>query len=137
MPHVLVVDDDNATRQMLRCVLEDEGHVVREAGDGMAALAILRVSAGPLVVLLDWMMPRLRGDAMLAVVAQERDLAARHAYILMTASGPGWLPGCADLLARLRVPVVQKPFDLEKLLDMVAQAAQRLPQCTALASAAR
>ena len=68
MPHVLVVDDDTAIRQMLRLVLEDEGYAVREAMDGIEALAALRVSARPLVVLLDLMMPRLGGDGVLAAV---------------------------------------------------------------------
>jgi PleD family two-component response regulator len=38
MTHVLVVDDDGPTREMLRDVLEDEGYDVATAADGLAAL---------------------------------------------------------------------------------------------------
>jgi hypothetical protein len=37
-------------------------------------------------VLLDWMMPRLNGEGVLAAVAVDAELAVRHAYILVTAN---------------------------------------------------
>ena len=135
MPHVLVVDDDTAIRQMLRLVLEDEGYAVREAMDGIEALAALRVSARPLVVLLDLMMPRLGGDGVLAAVTAKSNLATRHAYILMTASA-GWPEACGAMLARLDAAMVLKPFDLDELVGLVAQAARRLARGLALATAA-
>ena len=57
MAYVFVVDDDPAIRTALRSALEEHGHVVFEAGDGVSALERLRASPWPLVVLLDFKLP--------------------------------------------------------------------------------
>ena len=57
---VLVVDDEPKNRELLRDLLEVNGHAVIEAADGIAALEA--ASAEPCdVILLDVMMPRLDG----------------------------------------------------------------------------
>lgn len=60
---VLVVDDVAANRFLYRALLEDDGHVVREAADGAAALRELaRDDLPPVeVVLLDVSMPGMGG----------------------------------------------------------------------------
>src|SRR4030095_4802551 len=80
---VLVVDDDADIRQMLRGVLEDEGHAVAEAGDGQRALARLgekRFDA----VLLDVKMPGMGGLEALEAIREQ----APHTGIIMV-SGEG------------------------------------------------
>ena len=124
MSQVLVVDDDAAIRELLRCVLEGEGHAVGEASDGMMALEAMRASAEPLVVLLDLHMPRLSGEGVLAAIAHDRALAQRHACILMTANAAWLSAACTSLLAALVVPLLPKPFDLDTMLDMVDAAAR-------------
>jgi CheY-like chemotaxis protein len=57
---VLVVEDDSATRDMLRRTLEKEGWQVREAEDGRVGLAHLALSV-PDLILLDLMMPEMDG----------------------------------------------------------------------------
>jgi CheY-like chemotaxis protein len=57
---VLVVDDDDNVRQLLRRMLEPEGYTVVEAENGRAALERLR-DVTPSVVLLDLMMPEMDG----------------------------------------------------------------------------
>jgi two-component system, sensor histidine kinase and response regulator len=57
---VLVADDDGATRELLRDMLEDAGHRVMEARNGEEALR-LAVAESPDVVLLDVMMPGMDG----------------------------------------------------------------------------
>ncbi len=59
-PHILVVDDNQRLREVLRLVLEREGFRVSVAGDGPAALALCQRSAPDLVV-LDVLMPELDG----------------------------------------------------------------------------
>jgi adenylate cyclase len=57
---ILVVEDDESTRALLRDMLVKEGCTIDEAEDGLAALA--RVDAArPDLVLLDLMMPRMDG----------------------------------------------------------------------------
>jgi two-component system response regulator MprA len=58
---VLVVDDDRAVRESLRRSLEFNGYDVALASDGAEALAGLSAGAGPDVVVMDVMMPRLDG----------------------------------------------------------------------------
>jgi signal transduction histidine kinase/DNA-binding response OmpR family regulator len=57
---VLLVEDDAATRQMLRRMLEKEGWSVVEAANGRAALSVLTHSL-PELILLDLMMPEMDG----------------------------------------------------------------------------
>jgi CheY-like chemotaxis protein len=119
MATVLIVDDDLDTRDVLRLVLEDAGHEVAEAPDGQIALKMLRASAFPLVVILDLLMPRLDGVGVLRAVLEDDDLAARHAYLVLTVMTPSRVATSAPLLSALSAPVVYKPFDVDALLDMV------------------
>jgi DNA-binding response OmpR family regulator len=57
---ILVVDDDDTTRELLRSMLERSGHEVREAPDGRAGLRDL-YAAAPDLVILDVDMPELDG----------------------------------------------------------------------------
>ena len=127
MAHVLVVEDDPNLRAVLRSMLEDHGHAVSEAGDGLRALQQLRASDWPLVVLLDLNMPVLDGAAVLGAVAGDHSLARRHRYILVTGSARTLPQALGTLLACLEVPLVQKPFDMEALLEMVALLAHEAP----------
>jgi len=58
--HVLVVDDEETNRELLRDLLEAQGHQVTEAEDGEQALQKAKESP-PDVILLDVMMPGLDG----------------------------------------------------------------------------
>ncbi len=58
--HILVVEDDAATREMLRRVLEKEGWTVREANSGRTALGAVAAQQ-PDLILLDLMMPEMDG----------------------------------------------------------------------------
>lgn len=126
MAPVLVVDDDQAIRETLRFVLEDSGYEVEEAADGAAALQRLRSSARPMVVLLDCMMPRMNGDDVLAIVADDAQLRQFHAFVMVTASPRPRMLTVGRAGVGILVPCVEKPFDIDDLLDAVAHAAQHL-----------
>lgn len=126
-PSVLVVDDDDGIRATLVDLLLDEGYTVHEAPDGRPALERLRQSAEPMVVLLDVQMPGLDGIAMLETVAAYKDLASRHAYIVMTAYGSRTLPlKMANGLITLQAPILAKPFDIDAVVAAVRAAEHRL-----------
>ena len=123
---VLVVDDDETIRDMLRFLLEEEGYTVYEAADGEAALACLRTHPCGMVVLLDLNLPSLDGASVLAAIVSEPPLAARHAFLLMTADDGMARPGISALLAALSMPVIAKPFRIARALTAVARAARTL-----------
>lgn len=119
MAHVLLVDDDVEMRILLRAVLHYDGHTIQEASDGMEALACLRTSSVPLVVLLDWQMPRLDGLGVLHAVAADPHLVSLHRFVLVTGSD---LPRDQEhfaVLEHLQVPVIQKPFDITEISQVV------------------
>jgi CheY-like chemotaxis protein len=123
----LVVDDDQDTRDVLRLMLEDAGYAVVEAVDGAEALDVLRASPFPMVVVLDLDLLRLDGIQVLNAVADDAQLADRHAFILVTAVQQRRYRAAADICARLSVPLVLKPFELDTLLADVAAASGSLP----------
>lgn len=123
---VLIVDDDEPIRAVLRDLLEDEGYQVVEAPDGVIALDVLRAMPVPMVVITNHNMPRLDGPGLVNFIVEDPELANRHALIYMTAGNRVINPSFARQLDALNVPVLRKPFDLIILLDAVAAAARRL-----------
>jgi DNA-binding response OmpR family regulator len=71
---VLVVDDDDAIRGVVRSVLEADGFEVVEAADGPAALLLLDAinGRGPDMVVLDVMMPGIDGIEVCRRIDHER-----------------------------------------------------------------
>jgi DNA-binding response OmpR family regulator len=63
-PFVLIVDDDEVIRSLLRLTLPAEGYDVVEAQDGDQALEIISARP-PALVLLDWRMPGRSGESVL------------------------------------------------------------------------
>ena len=113
-PTVLVVEDDEATRDAIAELLGEEGYAVATAGDGAAGL---RAAEGtrPKLVLLDVRMPVLDG----ADFARAFRAAAgpRASLVVMTAAydAAQW---AADLDAD---GYLAKPFGTRELLAVVAR----------------
>ena len=120
---VLVIDDEEPIRNAVRFILDDAGFAVLEAPDGRVGLDLLRTSDGPLVVLLDLLMPSMDGVAMLRKVAAEPELGARHAYIIFSAARGFTAPTLNLYLPGKRLFDLPKPFDIEDLVAIVKQAA--------------
>ncbi|HWE62265.1 MAG TPA: response regulator [Chloroflexota bacterium] len=126
MAPVCIVEDDPDIRATLCLLLEDAGYAYCEAADGGAALDLLRASPQPLVVLLDLMLPVLTGIQVLEALARGPDTGRQHAYILLTAMRDVPAPELARLTKQFSVTVMQKPFDIEVVLEAVRQAATQL-----------
>jgi CheY-like chemotaxis protein len=127
MTHVLVIDDNVDLRDMLRLVLQDGGYTVVDDVDGATLVDYLHTTPRGLVVLLDYYVPHLDTEALLAQVLTDPVLARRHAFICVTASSRERLPPTfVALLSRLNVPLLTKPFDLDDLLVTIKQVEHRL-----------
>ena len=95
----------------------------------MEALDTLLVSEERLVVVLDLLMPRMKGFEVLTRVAFDNHLATQHGYIICSAKPPtadhiG--PHFVALLQRLHIPFITRPFDIDVLLEEVEEIASRL-----------
>jgi CheY-like chemotaxis protein len=105
VPLVLVVDDENDLRLLLRIAFESCGHVVREAQDGAEALEEVERELPDLVV-TDVMMPHMNG-----IELAER-LQARAAPVPLIA-----ISADRQKLAEVAADVkIEKPFDPHELV---------------------
>ena len=67
MSRVLITDDSQLTRRILRAILEAAGHEVMEASNGNIALELIAQDA-PDCVLLDLLMPGMDGFEVLSTL---------------------------------------------------------------------
>jgi CheY-like chemotaxis protein len=115
---VLVCDDEEQIRQLIRVNLELEGYDVVEAGDGPAALEILQDATAPLpdVITMDVVMPRRDGWWMVEAIRADPRLA-HIPIILVTASAQDQDRAQAERAAVDEF--VSKPFDPVELLTKI------------------
>ncbi|HYG69611.1 MAG TPA: response regulator [Anaeromyxobacteraceae bacterium] len=104
-----MVDDEADIRTAVAEVLAEEGYEVYAAGDGREALAQLR-DKQPSVVLLDLMMPGMNGWEFRREQQREPELSDIPVIVL---SAMGRAPAIEAQ------SFLQKPFDLDTLLDEV------------------
>jgi CheY-like chemotaxis protein len=120
-PRLLVVEDEPDLAEMLGLMLEGAGYQVAIAGEGRAALRLLREARFDLVV-SDMLMPGLDGAGLAA--AMRADPALRDVpLVLVSALGESAVPGVPH------AAFLRKPFDLVALratvVRLLAQAAAR------------
>lgn len=75
MAKVLIVEDEPQVRTVLGGIMQDAGHSVMEAFDGLSGLYEIRDST-PDLVLLDWMIPELVGGEVLNRLRNDPEFAA-------------------------------------------------------------
>jgi excisionase family DNA binding protein len=114
-PLVLVVDDDQGVRGLVRAHLELAGYQVREAERGEEALAAIEMQA-PDLVLLDVVMPGIDGWELLQRV-QER----YGAIPVIMFSGTTDEHAAGEAARRGVQALVGKPFDPKDLVDRAKQ----------------
>jgi excisionase family DNA binding protein len=116
-PLVLLVDDDEQVRELVRVSLELEGYIVREAGgadEGLSAIA----EAKPDLILLDVMMPHVDGWEMLRRI---QDQYGAGAIPVVMFSGKVDEEAQAKAASGGAQGFVGKPFDLQHLIDQTKQ----------------
>jgi sigma-B regulation protein RsbU (phosphoserine phosphatase) len=113
---VLVADDLDVNRKLLRSLLAAEGYDVIEASNGVDAYEIIQGATGPLVGLIDWEMPQMEG---IEVCRRGRAIKDSHPLylILLTVRDSK-----QDIVAGLQCGAndyITKPFDKTELLARV------------------
>jgi len=116
---ILVVEDKESMRRMLREALEGAGYRVVEAADGLEAIRMLNTSRYALV-LTDLKLPKKDG---LAVLKAVRDVDPLAPVIIMTAFGD--IATAVQAIKEGAYHFIQKPFDLDELLTHINNALER------------
>jgi DNA-binding NtrC family response regulator len=119
MATILIIEDDVAARELLRDILETEGHQVTEAANGEDGVRRYRPGATDLVV-TDILMPKKGG---LNVI---RDIRAKDPAARIIAMSGGGTDGRLNFLGTARtfdgVLTLPKPFKHTDLLSLVERA---------------
>jgi DNA-binding response OmpR family regulator len=119
MSSILVVDDEPHIREVVGSYLAREGHEVRYAGDGEAALASA-IESEPDLIVLDVMLP---GRSGFDVLREIRAAGRRSAVIMLTARDD-----VIDRVAGLEIGAddyVTKPFEPRELVARVGAVLRR------------
>jgi len=121
MAKILIVDDEKIVRDLLRTVLENDGHAVDEVNDGQEALDANAKCAYDLAI-VDLIMPRKNGlDTVVELRAQRPEMR----FVVMTGALPALLDrnrNMDDLLGS--VVKLTKPMRPADLLRAVREALQ-------------
>jgi len=114
--HMLVVDDEAAMRSALAVFLRSLGHDVDTAADAAAVRALLATSEYD-VVLLDFPMPGLDGEALYRELCQDDPF---HACRVVFVTGDLQSEAARRFFAEAGRPVIAKPFELDDLAAVLS-----------------
>jgi len=121
-PRILIVEDEEALRPMLRYNFEEEGFDVTEAADGEEAKTLIAEEKPDLVV-LDWMLPKLSGIELCRQLRRDPDTKSLP-IIMLTARSEE-----SDRLRGLNTGAddfVTKPFSPAELVARVHAVLRRV-----------
>ena len=104
---VLVVDDYPMNRLKLARLLEQQGHTVATAGDGLEALATMQANTFD-VVLLDIVMPEMDGYQVLERIASDARLRDIPVIVISAVDDIDSVVRCIEMGA---VDYLPKPFN--------------------------
>ena len=114
MATILIIDDEEIIRVLLRSALEEAGYEVTEAANGRQGLELYRQKPTDLVI-TDIVMPEMNGLDMLLALTRE----FLHAKVIAI-SGAGGKKNELDVAKLLGArQTFQKPFSLPHLLGAV------------------
>lgn len=115
---MLVADDEQPVREVIRAMLLFRGYQVVEAGDGAEAIDRFRSTGGGInLVLLDIQMPRMNGwDAMDRLFELNPKIP-----VLLLSGGVSDPPGDGSAISR-PAGILRKPFASAELLHAIREA---------------
>lgn len=125
MAKILVVDDEIGIRELLREILNDEGHDVVLAENAAAARAA-RQAGRPDLVLLDIWMPDTDGVTLL----KEWAATSMLTMPVVMMSGHGTIDTAVEAIRLGALDFLEKPIALQKLLATVKRGLQQKPTKT-------
>lgn len=124
MPNMLIVDDEEMIRRLIRKYAEFEGYDVAEAGDGMAAVLLCRKNKYDIII-MDIMMPELDGFSACREIRKHSDTP----ILMLSARGEEY-----DKISGFELGIddyVVKPFSPKELMlrvGAILKRAQKKPE---------
>ncbi|MBC7159729.1 MAG: sigma-54-dependent Fis family transcriptional regulator, partial [Porphyrobacter sp.] len=115
-----VVDDEHDIRELVAGVLSDEGYACRTAGDSTSALRMVDEKRPSLVLLDVW----LHGSPMDGLEVLDAIKAREPGVPVIIFSGHGNIDTAVSAVSRGAVDFIEKPFEAERLLLLVARATE-------------
>jgi len=112
---VVIIDDNDDTRDALDEILRQEGFTTRVARDGHEAVDILRSCENPCAILLDHRMPNMDGLQLLEI-RDRHPVLSRSPVIFIS----GDVHGLAAAEEKGAIPV-KKPFRVDELVELVRE----------------
>jgi CheY-like chemotaxis protein len=122
MARIVVIDDQEPIRRIVRSVLERAGHEVLEAGDGEEGLRLLERHAAD-VVLSDIFMPGMDGIQMLRQM--RRQFPAVKVIVMSGGDSTGMLDLRRDAELLGAVKSLSKPFTTHEIVSIVNSVLER------------
>jgi two-component system, chemotaxis family, chemotaxis protein CheY len=119
MPTAVVVDDSRAIRMILGRTLRELGYEVREAGNGVDALAVLNAGAPVDLILADWNMPVMDGLELLRKIRGDSQFSAVPVVMVTTEAEMDQMALAIEAGA---TEYIMKPFTKEILADKLRMA---------------
>lgn len=117
---ILIVDDERDIRELVAGVLSDEGFQCRTAGDSTTALAMIDERRPSLVLLDVW----LHGSPMDGLEVLDAIKAREPELPVIIFSGHGNIDTAVSAISRGAMDFIEKPFEAERLLLLVARATE-------------
>lgn len=116
---ILVVDDDENIREVLVAILEEEGYIVESVGTAKKAIAASKKRFHN-IALIDIRLPDMEGTELLT---QIKETTPRMRKIIVT--GYPTLQNAIEAVNRRADAYIMKPFDVEKVLNTIADQLNR------------
>ncbi|BCO08297.1 sigma-54-dependent Fis family transcriptional regulator [Desulfolithobacter dissulfuricans] len=119
-PAILIIDDDQAMRELLRDSLAEESLAARLCGDSREAMELLGEQSFDLVI-TDLKMPHHNGLAILEL-ARQKDPEA----VVIMITGYGSVETAIEAIRKGAYDYIQKPFEPDDLLVVVRRALEHV-----------
>lgn len=117
MPSILIIEDTDDLRGMIRDFVTRLSYEVYEASDGLQGIKMAQ-SLRPSLILLDLMMPTASGDLTLGFIRSTPQL--KNTPVIVISAHPNATNIASDLGANA---CLLKPFSIRELKDLISQLA--------------
>jgi PAS domain S-box len=115
---ILIVDDDEDVRIVVREMLEDLGYVVFSCKDGVEAVEYYKINHGSIdVAIVDLTMPRMGGNECIKLFKQINPSAR-----ILVSTGYNLVTDTQRIITKGIAGFIQKPFQTEELAREIAKA---------------